>query len=66
MDEIIADAIESAMFSPNEYDRNGEPANIVDALFAISRALHRIAEAQESIAQHAWLGHQSVPPTEQE
>ncbi len=33
--------------SPNEADRNGEQANMVDALFEISRALHRIADAME-------------------
>ena len=31
--------------SPNESDRNGEPANVVDGLFAISRALKDVAKA---------------------
>jgi hypothetical protein len=31
--------------SPNELDSNGEPANVVDGLFAIARSLDRIADA---------------------
>jgi hypothetical protein len=31
--------------SPNEGDRNGEPANMVDGLFAVARALDRVADA---------------------
>jgi len=31
--------------SPNEADSNGEPANVVDGLFAIARALDRVADA---------------------
>ena len=31
--------------SPNEVDSNGEPANVVDGLFAIARALNRVADA---------------------
>lgn len=31
--------------SPNEGDRNGETANMVDGLFAIARALDRVADA---------------------
>jgi hypothetical protein len=31
--------------SPNEQDRNGESANVVDGLFEISRALNGVAEA---------------------
>lgn len=43
----VADAIGSAFISPNESDSNGEPANVVDGLFAIARALERIALAME-------------------
>jgi hypothetical protein len=35
--------------SPNESDRNGETANVVDGLFAIARGLHAVAKAIESI-----------------
>ena len=35
----IASAMRDTLISPNELDRNLEPANVVDALAAISRAL---------------------------
>lgn len=38
--------------SPNETDRNGEPANIVDALFAIARALADLADAVREHGDH--------------
>jgi hypothetical protein len=38
-------AIYANFTSPNEIDRNHEPANVVDGLFAVSRALHDIADA---------------------
>jgi hypothetical protein len=41
----LADALTSTLQSVNECDRNGEPANVVDGLFAIARAIHRLAEA---------------------
>ncbi len=40
--------VDRAFSSPNERDRNGEVANIVDGLFEIARALHRIANAMET------------------
>ena len=44
----IATALEIALaqclISANEPDRNGEAANVVDGLFYIGRALHRIAD----------------------
>jgi hypothetical protein len=43
----IAEALHATLISPNESDRNGEAANVVDALAAIARAIHRLAEAQE-------------------
>ncbi len=36
-------ALMRTMESPNERDSNGEPANVVDGLFAIARALHDVA-----------------------
>lgn len=43
--EHISDAITSALTSPNEMDRNLEPANVVDGLFAIARGLQAVADA---------------------
>jgi hypothetical protein len=40
-------AIRSGFFSENEEDRTGEDANLVDALFFIGRAVHRLADAVE-------------------
>lgn len=39
----IIDALSACLISQHEKDVKGEPANIVDALFAIARALERIA-----------------------
>jgi len=41
-------AIAAGLISPNEADRNGEPANVVDGLFAIARAVHRLADTVEA------------------
>ncbi len=38
-------AVREVFVSPNESDRNMEPANVVDGLFAIARGLHAIADA---------------------
>lgn len=46
-DEQIAKAIADTLSSPNEADRNGEVANVVDGLYAIARALDRVARALE-------------------
>jgi hypothetical protein len=43
----IAEALEYALTSPNEVDRNGEVANVVDGLFALARAVDRLAAAVE-------------------
>ena len=37
--DTTAAAINAVGISPNESDSNGEPANLVDGLFAIARAL---------------------------
>ena len=37
--------LERVFSSPNEEDRNGEQANVVDGLFAIARGLHDLADA---------------------
>lgn len=41
----IAAAIKTTLISPNEVDRNSEAANVVDGLFAIARAIQRLADA---------------------
>lgn len=41
----IAQAIRYALTSPNESDRNGETANVVDGLYFIGRALYAVADA---------------------
>jgi len=43
--DIIAGALWGTFQSPNERDRNLEAANVVDGLFAIARALERLADA---------------------
>ena len=44
----LATAIHAVLESPNEADRNGETANVVDGLFAIARALEHLADVFES------------------
>jgi hypothetical protein len=46
-------ALRDCLISPNEGDRNGEAANVVDGLFAIARALDRLASAVEEKEPHA-------------
>jgi predicted RNA-binding protein associated with RNAse of E/G family len=41
--DALANAISAALISPNEYDTNYEAANVVDGLFALARALNRVA-----------------------
>lgn len=40
-----AAALTATLISPNEIDSNMEPANVVDGLFAIARAVHHLADA---------------------
>jgi hypothetical protein len=47
MSIAIAEALIRVLESPNESDSNLENANIVDGLFAIARALDRVAFAIE-------------------
>ena len=42
--ESMARAIRDVGISPNEADRNSEPANIVDGLFDLGRAIRFAAE----------------------
>jgi uncharacterized protein Yka (UPF0111/DUF47 family) len=46
-----ADAIRATLISPNESDRNLEAANVVDGLFAIARAINRLADAAETAGE---------------
>jgi hypothetical protein len=45
--DVIIKAMTDVFVSPNESDSNGEEANVVDGLFAIARALNRVAKAIE-------------------
>ena len=49
-------ALRDCLISPNEGDRNGEAANVVDGLFAIARALDHLASAIEDKEPHAACG----------
>jgi hypothetical protein len=44
----IAQAIYYCFQTPNEVDSNLEPANVVDGLYRIAGALHRLAGAIEN------------------
>jgi hypothetical protein len=46
--ERAGDILRYCLVSPNEADRNLEPANAVDGLFAIARALVRLADVIEA------------------
>jgi hypothetical protein len=52
LEKIIADAFlnqqVSPLWSPNESDSNWETANLVDGLFAISRAIHHLADVLDT------------------
>ena len=37
--------LEHVFISPNELDRNMEPANVVDGLFAIARSISKVADS---------------------
>jgi hypothetical protein len=39
----LAPVLEACFISPNESDRNDEPANVVDGLFAIARSITVLA-----------------------
>ena len=49
---IIGMAISQA-FESNEVDPNGGVLNVVDALFFIGRAIHRLAGAVEALGCHS-------------
>lgn len=41
--------LRQCLISVNESDRNLEPANVVDGLFAIARGLHAVAQSIEKL-----------------
>lgn len=45
----LGDKLVRVFESPNELDRNLEPANVVDGLFAIARSIHHVARAIEGV-----------------
>jgi len=42
--EDLKEVLMTTLSTPNEMDSNGEPANVVDGLFAIARAIERLAD----------------------
>ena len=50
IEETTAEAIGGAFISPNESDRNLEPANVVDGLFAIAREIGKVSRSLGMIA----------------
>jgi hypothetical protein len=49
--DSVTTAIGRAFITPNESDSNGEPANMVDGLFAIARAIGDLAAAIRDSSQ---------------
>jgi hypothetical protein len=47
----VADAIANTLTSPAEIDTNLEPANVVDGLFAIARAIDNLAAAVRTTSE---------------
>jgi hypothetical protein len=43
----LTEALKNVFISPNEADSNYEPANVVDGLYAIARAIHRLSDVIE-------------------
>jgi hypothetical protein len=48
--QTTAKALHETLISPDESDSNMEPANVVDGLFAIARAIDRLAKCFEDSA----------------
>lgn len=44
-EERLAAVLQSVLETPNECDSNFEPANVVDGLYRIARAIDRLADA---------------------
>ena len=50
LETVLTKVVRGVLESPNELDRNSEPANVVDGLFAIAEALNGVARSLEAIA----------------
>lgn len=48
--EVLADAVMHTLRSASEVDSGGDAANLVDGLFAIARAIDRLADAVDRLA----------------
>lgn len=48
-EQEIARSLRDVFISPNEADSNFEPANVVDGLYFIGRAIKQLAEAVEGL-----------------
>ena len=51
METALSGAVYATLASQDELDSNGEPANVVDGLFAIAHAINRLAAAIEESAR---------------
>jgi hypothetical protein len=58
----VALAITHSLISTSEADRLGESANLVDAVFAVARALDHLASAISEANEHADGPRQGGPP----
>jgi hypothetical protein len=47
----ISETLAQVFITPNESDRNMEPANIVDGLFILARSNFRLAAAIDRLAE---------------
>lgn len=58
MSKELATALKATLISRDEsHIRNGEPANVVDGLFAIAKALNRIATNMDALrTDHPLMG----------
>jgi len=52
----IGDKIKECLISPNESDSNLEPANVVDGLFAIARAIAKLANVMSTMDHQICMG----------
>jgi len=50
-EELTYRGLRECLISPNEADQNLEPANVVDGLFAISRAMWGIAKSIDELSE---------------
>jgi hypothetical protein len=52
----IADVLQDALISPNVADRNGEAANLVDALDNLARAMWSVSRGIDECSMSIGLG----------